>query len=165
MTDEAEFEMAQEYEFRGARPSRLYVPMTRDEYEDAVRKAACGDAKAWDRITGESIRAAEQAIIVHWALVRHDGRDPGNQVWTDAPEYDEIVADRAWLCSDAYLGKEVLTHAEMKRLREIQARANALAERLDGMVAAHLVVKGFSPLQMAQLREAALYGRRTAATA
>ncbi|HEX8316782.1 hypothetical protein [Longimicrobium sp.] len=165
MTDEAEFEMADAYEFRGARPSRLYVPMTRDEYDDAVRKAACGYSKAWDRIAGESIRAAEQAIIVHWALVRHDGRDPRNEVWTDAPEYGEIVEDRAWLCSDTYLTKEVLAPAEMKRMREIEARANALAERLDGIVAAHLGAKGFSPHQVAQLREAALYGPRTAATA
>lgn len=165
MTDEAEFEMADEYEFRGARPSRLYVPMTRAEYDDAVGNAACGDAKAWGRIAGESIRSAEQAIIVHWALVRHDGRDPRNAVWTDAPEYDEIVEDRAWLCSDTHFEKEVLTPAEMQRMREIEARANALAERLDGIVAAHLTEKGFSPQQIARLRDAALYGRPTAATA
>jgi hypothetical protein len=165
MNDGSEFEMRDQYDFRGARPSRLYTPMTREETAAALRRAACGDAKAWDRITGERVRAAEQAIIAHWTLVRYDGVDPGGAVWTDAPEYDEIIEDRAWMCSDEFFQKATLTREEVERMREIQARVDALANRLNRAVDEHLKAQGYTEEEIADRREAALYGRRTVARA
>lgn len=113
-------------------------------------------------MAGEQIRAASQAIIAHWALVRHSGGEPEGQCWRDAPEYDEIADGRAWFCGEEYPRKRPLTPDEVERAREIMERARALAARLEAIVQDHAVSQGWSDEEFAERREVALYGRRRA---
>lgn len=163
MLSDADDEMAPEYDMRGWKPGRHYHELTGAEREEFVRRAALGDRAAWRRLVGEHVRAAEQAIVAHWTLVRYDGVHPGDRVWTDAPEYDEIIEDRAWMCSEQFVAKQSLSPADVQRLRGIQARADAIAERLNQAVQEHLLQRGCSPEEIGRRRDAALYGGRGAA--
>ncbi|HEY0023666.1 MAG TPA: hypothetical protein VGB24_12170 [Longimicrobium sp.] len=162
MAEDAEIEMRHEYELRNLRPSRHAIPLTEDDREYLRGKAHRGDARAWRALAGEQIRAAEQAIIAHWTLVRHDGAPPEGESWYDAPEYDEIADGRAWFCGERYARKKTLTVKEVQRAREIMERAQALAARLDATVRDHATAQGWSDEEFAERREVALYGRRRA---
>jgi hypothetical protein len=153
-------DMAPEYDVRCWKPGWHYIPLTEKDRAYLWGKASTGDARAWSELAGEQIRAAEQAIIAHWTLVRHSGGEPEGQCWRDAPEYDEIADDRAWLCREEYPRKRTLTAEEAERAREIMERARALAARLEAIVRDHAAAQGWSEEEFAERREVALYGRR-----
>lgn len=160
MVNDADFEMRDEYDLRNLRPSRHVIPLTDEDREYLRRKAADGDARAWRELAGEQIRAAEQSIIAYWTLVKHNGVEPEGEYWYDAPEYDEIVDDRAWFCGESYPKKKTLTVEEAERAREIMERARALAARLEAIVRDHATAQGWSDEEFAERLEVALYGRR-----
>lgn len=153
-------DMAPEYDVRCWKPGWHYIPLTEEDREYLRGKARNGDARAWSELAGEQLRAAEQAIIAHWTLVRHNGAEPDGQCWKDAPEYDEIADDHAWLCGEEYPRKRPLTSDEAERAREIMERARALAARLESIVRDHAAAQGWSDEEFAERREVALYGRR-----
>jgi hypothetical protein len=153
-------DMAPEYDVRCWKPGWHYIPLTEEDREYLRGKARSRDARAWSELAGEQLRAAEQAIIAHWTLVRHNGVEPKGECWKDAPEYDEIADDRAWLCGEEYPRKRALTPDEAERAREIMERARALAARLGAIVRDHATAQGWSEAEFAERREVALYGRR-----
>lgn len=155
-------DMAAEYDVRCWKPGWHYIPLTEEDREYLGVKARNGDARAWSELAGEQIRAAEQAIIAHWMLVRHSRGEPEGQCWRDAPEYDEIADGRAWFCGESYARKKTLTVKEAERAREIMERARALAARLEAIVRDHADAQGWSDEEFAERREVALYGRRRA---
>lgn len=155
-------DMAPEYDIRCWKPARHLIPLTEDDREYLRGKARTGDARAWSQLAGEQLRAAQQAIIAHWTLVRHSGGEPEGQCWRDAPEYDEIADGRAWFCGEEYPRKRTLTSDEAERARAIMERARALAARLEAIVRDHAAAQGWSDEEFAERREVALYGRRRA---
>jgi hypothetical protein len=158
-------DMAPEYDVRCWKPMRDYFPLTEEDRDYLRGKARDGDARAWRDLAGEQLRTAQQAIIVHWTLVRHNGVEPEGQCWKDAPEYDEIADDRAWFCGEHYFKKKTLTAEEVERAREIMERARALATRIEAIVKDHAAAQGWSDEEFAERREVALYGRRRPAAA
>ncbi|HEY7769432.1 hypothetical protein [Longimicrobium sp.] len=162
MAEDAEIEMRDEYELKNLRPSRHVIPLSEDDREYLRGKARAGDARAWRKLAGEQIRAAEQAIIAHWTLVTHEGVAPQGEYWYDAPEYDEIADGRGWFCGERYARKKTLTVKEVERAREIMERAQALAARLDAILRDHAAAQGWSDEELAERREVALYGARQA---
>ncbi|HEY0035270.1 MAG TPA: hypothetical protein VGB66_01220 [Longimicrobium sp.] len=155
-------DMAPEYDVRCWKPIRDHFPLTEEDREYLHGKARDGDARAWRELAGEQLRAAQQAIIAHWTLVRHNGVEPECQCWKDTPEYNEIADDRAWFCGEEYPRKRTLTTEEAERAREIMGRAEALAVRLEAIVRDHATAQGWSDEEFAERREVALYGRRRA---
>jgi hypothetical protein len=155
-------DMAAEYDIRCWKPGRDRFPLTEDDREYLHGKVRAGDSRAWRELAGEQIRAASQAIIGHWTLVRHSGGEPEGQCWRDAPEYDEIADGRAWFCGEEYPRKRPLTPDEVERAREIMERARALAARLEAVVRDYAAAQGWSEEEFAERREVALYGRRRA---
>jgi hypothetical protein len=165
MLREDDDDMAAEYDVRCWKPGRDRFPLNDEDREYLHGKARDGDARAWRELAGEQVRAAEQAIIAHWTLVRHSGGEPEGQCWKDAPEYDEIADDRAWFCGEHYFKKKTLTTEEVERARDIMERARALAARLEVMVRDHATAQGWSEAEFVERREVALYGRRRAVAA
>ncbi len=155
-------DMAPEYDIRCWKPGRDRFPLSEADREYLRGKAHDGDARAWRELAGRQIRAAEQAIIAHWTLVRHSDGEPEGQCWRDAPEYDEIADGRAWFCGESYAKKKKLTSDEAERAREIMERARALAARLEAVVTDYAAAQGWSDEEFAERREVALYGRRRA---
>lgn len=155
-------DMAPEYDVRCWKPGRDRFPLSDADREYLRGKAHHGDARAWRELAGRQIRAAEQAIIAHWTLVRHSGNEPEGQCWRDAREYDEIADGRAWFCGEEYPRKRTLTSDEAERARAIMERARALAARLEAIVRDHAAAQGWSDEEFAERREVALYGRRRA---
>ena len=158
-------DLAPEYDVRCWKPMRDHFPLTQEDRDHLRRKARGGNAQAWRDLAGEQLRAAQQAIIAHWTLVRHNGVEPEGQCWKDAPEYDEIADGRAWFCGEHYFEKKTLTTEEVEHARGIMERARALAARLELIVRDHASAQGWSNEELADRREVALYGRRRAVAA
>jgi hypothetical protein len=163
--DDDDADMAPEYDVRCWKPGWHYIPLTEEDREYLRGKARDGDARAWRELAGEQVRAAEQAIIAHWTLVRHNGVEPEGQCWRDAPECDAIADARAWFCREEYFRQNTLTSEEVERARGIMERARALAARLEAIVRDHATAQGWSDEEFAERREVALYGRRRPVTA